>query len=67
MKQSAMAQTVRRTVNPGEPRLTCTRMRLHLPRRRARDELRTLMLGDFIDDVDISGSAATIPGIARQV
>jgi hypothetical protein len=40
MRQSAIVPTVRRTVRPVEDRLRSTRLRLHLPRGRARDELR---------------------------
>jgi len=40
MRQSAIIRTVRRTVRPVEDRLRSTRLRLHLPRGRARDELR---------------------------
>jgi hypothetical protein len=41
MRQSAIIRTARRTVRPVEDRLRSTRLRLHLPRGRARDELRT--------------------------
>ncbi len=40
MRQSAIIRTARRTVRPVEDRLRSTRLRLHLPRGRARDELR---------------------------
>ena len=40
MRQSAIIRTERRTVRPVEDRLRSTRLRLHLPRGRARDELR---------------------------
>ena len=40
MRQSAIIRTVRHTVRPVEDRLRSTRLRLHLPRGRARDELR---------------------------
>ena len=40
MRQSAIIRTVRGTVRPVEDRLRSTRLRLHLPRGRARDELR---------------------------
>ncbi len=40
MRQSAIIRTVRRTVRPVEDRLRSTRLRLHLPRGRARDDLR---------------------------
>ena len=40
MRQSAIIRTVRRTARPVEDRLRSTRLRLHLPRGRARDELR---------------------------
>ena len=40
MRQSAIIRTVRRTVRSVEDRLRSTRLRLHLPRGRARDELR---------------------------
>ncbi len=47
MNQSANVRTVRRTVpHPPSP-LQSTRLRLHLPRQRARDELRAL--ADLID------------------
>ena len=40
MRQSAIIRTARHTVRPVEDRLRSTRLRLHLPRGRARDELR---------------------------
>jgi hypothetical protein len=40
MRQSPIIRTLRRTVRPAEDRLRSTRMRLHLPGGRARDELR---------------------------
>ena len=40
MRQSPIIRTVRRTVRSVEDRLRSTRLRLHLPRGRARDELR---------------------------
>ena len=40
MRQSPIIRNVRRTVRPVEDRLRSTRLRLHLPRGRARDELR---------------------------
>jgi hypothetical protein len=67
MKQSATTQTVRRTVDPREPRLSCMRMRLHLRRRYARDELRALMLGELIEDADTAGGAANAPGTERRL
>jgi len=40
MRQSPIIRTMRRTVRPLEDRLKSTRLRLHLPGGRARDELR---------------------------
>jgi hypothetical protein len=40
MRQSAIVRTVRRTDRRVEDRLRSTRLRLHLPRGHARDELR---------------------------
>jgi hypothetical protein len=50
MKQSATTRTVRSTVHAHNHRSTCLRMRLHLPRRLARVELRAW--GDAIEDSD---------------
>jgi hypothetical protein len=67
MKKSATTRTVRRTVEPREHRLTCMRMRLHLPRRRARHELPELMLGDgVIDDTDDAATATPRPEAELQ-
>ena len=53
MKQSATVRTARGTVHPVEDRLRCARMRLHLPRRLARDELRAWLPGDVFEDLDV--------------
>lgn len=50
MKQSATVQAARRTVHAVQDRLRCARMRLHLPRRLARDELRAWPPGDRFED-----------------
>ena len=49
MRQSAIIRTVRRTVRPVEDRLRSTRLRLHLPRGRARDELRAWLPVEELD------------------
>jgi hypothetical protein len=53
MKQSATIPTVRRTVHPVQDRMKSTRMRLHLPRRLARDELRAWQAADAHEDIDV--------------
>jgi hypothetical protein len=53
MKQSATIRTVRRTVHPVQDRMKSTRMRLHLPRRLARDELRAWLAADALEDIDV--------------
>lgn len=53
MKQSATVRAARRTAHPVQDRLRCTRMRLHLPRRLARDELRAWVPGDAFEDLDL--------------
>jgi len=53
MKPSATIRTVRRTVHPVQDRMKSTRMRLHLPRRLARDELRAWLAADALDDIDV--------------
>jgi hypothetical protein len=53
MKPSATVRTAQRTVHPVEDRLRCARMRLHLPRRLARDELRAWLPGDAFEEVDV--------------
>jgi hypothetical protein len=50
MDQSATIRTVRRTVHPGQDRMKSTRMRLHLPRRLARYELRAWLPADALED-----------------
>ncbi|HXS25385.1 MAG TPA: hypothetical protein VN719_14220 [Gemmatimonadales bacterium] len=55
MKQSAMIRTVQGTVHPEDNRLKSTRMRLHLPRRRARDELRAWLPTEAFEDMDLAG------------
>ena len=67
MKQSATTRTVRRTVDLREHRLTCMRMRLHLPRRHARDELRALVLGDVIEAAETADAARTSPSLERRL
>jgi len=52
MKQSAIIRTVRRTVHPVEDRLRSARMRLHLPRRRARDELLAWLPAEELEEMD---------------
>ncbi len=57
MTQSATIRTVRRTVHPVQDRvqdrMKSTRMRLHLPRRLARDELRAWLAADALEDIDV--------------
>jgi len=55
MKQSATTRTVRGTVHPEDNRLKSTRMRLHLPRRRERDELRAWLPTEAFEDMDLAG------------
>jgi len=55
MNQSATIRAVRRTVHTEDNRLKSTRMRLHLPRRRARDELRAWLPTEWIEDLDVAG------------
>jgi hypothetical protein len=53
MNQSATIRTVRRTVHPVQDRMKSARMRLHLPRRLARDELRAWLAADALEDIDV--------------
>ncbi len=55
MKQSATIRTVPRTVHPEDNRLKSTRMRLHLPRRLVRDELRAWLPSQGIEDLEMTG------------
>ena len=66
MKQSATIQTVRRTVHPVQDRMKSTRMRLHLPRRVARNELRAWLAADALDDIDVVGTWPS-PAAERRI
>jgi len=66
MKQSAIVQTVRRIVHPVQDRMKSTRMRLHLPRRLARHELRALLAADALEDIDV-GSTWPSPDAERRI
>ena len=66
MEKSAMIRTVRRTVHPVDDRLKSTRMRLHLPRRRARDEPRAWTPFDGMEDADLV-SPSTWPVDERRI
>ena len=66
MRQSAIIRTVRRTVRPVEDRLRSTRLRLHLPRRRVRDELRAWqpveeLEAEELEAMDMVGASASPP------
>jgi hypothetical protein len=63
MNQSATIRTVRRTVHPVQDRMKSTRMRLHLSRRLARDELRAWLATDALEDIDV---ASTWPSPAAE-
>ncbi|HVV50900.1 MAG TPA: hypothetical protein VHO06_14635 [Polyangia bacterium] len=66
MEQSAIIRTVRHTVRPVEDRLKSARMRLHLPRRRARDELRAWLPAEELEDIDMVG-ASPPPAAENQI
>ncbi len=66
MEQSAIIRTVRHTVRPVEDRLKSARMRLHLPRRRARDELRAWLPAGELEDIDMVG-ASPPPAAENQI
>lgn len=55
MRQSAIIRTVRRTVRPVEDRLRSTRLRLHLPRGRVRDELRAWLPVEELEAEELEG------------
>ena len=55
MRQSPIIRTVRRSVRPAEDRLRSTRMRLHLPGGRARDELRAWLPVEELEAEEIEG------------
>jgi hypothetical protein len=65
MKQSATIRTARRRFHPGDLRLKSTRMRLHLPRRRARDELRAWSPTEESEDVDLADHSPSRTDEAR--
>jgi hypothetical protein len=53
MNQIATVRTSRGTVHPVPDRMKSTRMRLHLPRRLARHELRAWLAADALEDIDV--------------
>jgi hypothetical protein len=66
MNQSATVRTVGRTVHPVQDRMKITRMRLHLPRRLARNELRAWLAADALEDIDVV-SAGPSPAAERRI
>jgi hypothetical protein len=70
MRQSTIVRTERRTLRPVEDRLRSTRLRLHLPRGRARAELRAwLPVEDLeaeeLEAMDTVGASASPPNEGR--
>jgi hypothetical protein len=55
--------TIRGAVHPAQDRLKSTRMRLHLPKRRVREELRAWLPADDIEDLSVVRTAVAVSRI----